>query len=237
MDYKAKAQDLRERIFAHAEQGHGGPCLRSGPLDKMLEEWLRLNCAPEAPSYPYGHRVAQELPKALQEPGFQTQVVHPRDPVLTAQLGTWQGVNFVETPDPVVAFEGKDTIAWADTDFTDWMPSPDAALTLSEFRAQYLQQPNPLDRVQYAWPDPRPNDPKVGDIYVAESGRRSEWAGKAYGWIKERTASQKFRDQYRADPTPLIDKGAPIEDRPPTTPKEMTRMEIVERMRKQRGFI
>jgi hypothetical protein len=61
MDYEAKAKELREKIFSHAEEGHGGPCLRSGPLDKLLEDWLRLNCAPQAStSYPYGHRVSAE---------------------------------------------------------------------------------------------------------------------------------------------------------------------------------
>jgi hypothetical protein len=406
MDYKAKAQDLRERIFNHAEQGHGGPCLRSGPLDELLEEWLRLNCAPSAPSYPYGHRVAMReweererariftdgqpvgvatpgvtreellkpaLPGCTHEapqgtahldvlfdpirnpkapdplrvmvtkgpgdrwcrilpdtPGHQGMYAYqtkggdhvtmfewasfprgmPPDPnrsswvavarlrltptskgdprdawnaimsgtdlpeitavdqtgngnhtyrlvvpaqgvdlkalkkpsAITMEVGSWQGISFIglEEPIPALPSVGFDKV-------NDWTPDPTAgsasiaeiAKAIAEGKSVLLPAGVTLTEEFCDGLRKAIIDAQLYGTGVLKSDGAHTHALTPSEFHREMTATElrEFRDQYLSDPTPLIDKGAPIEDRPPTTPKEMTRMEIVERMRKQRGFI
>jgi hypothetical protein len=177
MDYESKAKELREAIFNHAEQGHGGPCLRSGPLDKMLEEWLRSTFPPQAPSYDYGFRVAMHPPQA---PSYGYQIgddPKARAPAgVTHTPGRWGSILAVDQTGQgnhiVKTLPQAPTMTWdANLDVTDWAPDPSTGTAR-------------LDTMQTVYPDPLPSDPKPGDIYIDYAHIRYEWSGKGFGWTQ-----------------------------------------------------
>jgi hypothetical protein len=254
MDYASKAKELRERIFNHAEEGHGGPCLRAGPLEQMLEEWLRLNCAPQASSYPYGHRVAMtEMEERERARIFNNSppvgsatiaevvksILDGRPPKLPAGFkitdafvdGLQKALTDAQLYGTgVVKTDGAHTHAIHPDEFRREM----TATELREFRDQYLSDPaafipkrgarmtmGTMTRVyagiQLGWlPE---GDPRLP---------RTDRERHAAGWMTPEEA-RKFSDEH------LISD--PFEYDPARlTRQEQTRMTIVERMKRERGF-